>query len=449
HGTAIISAAALINALEIAGKKLDEVRVVFSGAGAAALGCVRLYLRLGLSKENVLLCDSRGVVHTRREDPLPPDKAEFARETELRTLADALEGADVFVGVSVAGIVTPEMLRTMAPDPIVFAMANPDPEISYEEARKAREDVILATGRSDFPNQVNNVLGFPFIFRGALDVRARQINDGMVQAAVQALADLAKEDVPDSVLKAYGLTSLRFGRDYLIPKPFDHRVLLRVAPAVARAAVESGVAQRELPDEAAYLRSLEVLISRRLELMRGLIDRARRNPKRVVFPEGEQEKVLRAAKILVDQGIAHPILLARREVIADRLRELDLPEEKLTIIHVMDSEKLEPYAEELHRRRRREGVTLQDARRQLRSRNYFGAMMVAEGDAEGLISGLTQEYPDTIRPALQVIGTEEGVRRVAGAFVLILKDRLLVFADTTVNIEPSAEDLAEIALLAA
>ena len=449
HGTAIISAAALLNALEVAGKRIGEVRMVFSGAGAAAIGCLRLYLELGVAKENVLLCDSKGVVHADREDTLPPHKAEFAVATPLRTLHEALDGADVFVGLSVAGTLSREMIRSMAKDPIVFAMANPDPEISYPEAKAARDDVIVATGRSDFPNQVNNVLGFPFIFRGALDARAREINGAMVRAAVYALAELAREDVPDSVLKAYGLESLRFGRDYLIPKPFDYRVLLQVAPAVARAAMETRVARRSIPDFVAYRRSLEVIISRRLEVMGEIIDRARRDPRRVVFPEGEHEKILRAVKILVDRKIAHPILLARREVIAPRLKELDVPEDKLTIIHSIASEKMESYARALHLRRRRQGMSMEDARRHLRSRNTFGPMMVAEGDADGLISGLTQEYSDTIRPALQCIGTEEGVNRVVGAFLMILKKKLIVFADTTVNIDPSAEDLAEIALLTA
>jgi len=449
HGTAIISAAALINALEIAGKKIGEVRLVFSGAGAAAIGCLRLYLELGVSRENVLLCDSRGVVHTEREDDLPPHKEEFAVETELRTLEEALEGADVFVGLSVAGTMKRDMILSMAENPIIFAMANPDPEISYPDAKAARDDVIVATGRSDFPNQVNNVLGFPFIFRGALDARAREINGAMVQAAVHALAKLAREDVPDSVLKAYGLENLRFGRDYLIPKPFDHRVLLEVAPAVAKAAMSSGVARRNISDLGAYRRSLEVIISRRLEVMGEIIDRARRDPKRVVFPEGEHEKILRAVKILVDRKIAHPILLARRDVIAPRLKELDIPEDKLTIVHSIVSEKMESYALALHQRRRRQGMSMEDARRRLRSRNYFGPMMVAEGDADGLISGLTQEYSDTIRPALQCIGTEEGVNRVVGAFVMIFKNKLIVFADTTVNIDPTAEVLAEIALLTA
>ncbi|MCH9651031.1 MAG: NADP-dependent malic enzyme [Deltaproteobacteria bacterium] len=449
HGTAIISAAALLNALELTGKKIDQVRMVFSGAGAAAIGCLRLYLRLGVLRENVLLCDSKGVVHTERADSLPPHKKEFAVETDLRTLEDAIRGADVFFGLSVAGTLTQDMVRSMASSPIVFAMANPDPEISYPDARAARPDVIVATGRSDFPNQVNNVLGFPFIFRGALDARAKEINDEMVEAAVKALAELAKEDVPDSVLKAYGLDSLRFGPDYLIPKPFDYRVLLRVSPAVAKAAMDSGVAQRNIDDLEAYRSRLEVIISRRLELMRGLIDRARRNPKRVVFPEGEHEKILRAAKILVDRGIAHPVLLARKEVVAERMKELDLSEDQVTLIHSINSEKLESYAEALHRHRRREGMTLEDARRRLRQRNYYGPMMVAQGDADGLISGLTQEYSDTIRPALEAIGVESGVKRVAGAYILILKNRLFIFADTTVNIDPSAEELAEIALLSA
>ncbi|HTQ80411.1 MAG TPA: phosphate acyltransferase, partial [Thermoanaerobaculia bacterium] len=326
HGTAIISGAALLNALALTGRSIETAKIVFSGAGAAALSCAQLYIELGARRENIVLCDKLGVVFAGRVEEMDPYKAEFAAATAARTLSQALVGADVFVGLSVGGVVTAEMLRTMAPDPIIFAMANPDPEIGYEEAQAARPDAIVATGRSDYPNQVNNVLGFPFLFRGALDVRATDINLPMKLAAVAALADLAREDVPDGVLKAYGLEHLRFGRDYLIPKPLDYRVLLRVPPAVARAAMESGVARVPIDDFAAYQRRLETLISRRLELMRGVIDRAKRSPRRVVFPEGENEQILRAAKILVDEKIAHPILLARREVIAGKLAELDLPE---------------------------------------------------------------------------------------------------------------------------
>jgi malate dehydrogenase (oxaloacetate-decarboxylating)(NADP+) len=448
HGTAIISAAALINALEIAGKKIEEVRLVVSGAGAAAIACLRLYQKLGLEKRNVLLLDSKGVVHDEREG-LPSHKAEWAARTEARTLGEALVGADVFVGLSIAGVVHPEMLAGMTENPIVFAMANPDPEIGYEEAVAARGDVIMATGRSDYPNQVNNVLGFPFIFRGALDVRAEEINDEMILAAVHSLADLAREDVPDAVLKAYRKEHLRFGREYLIPKPFDHRVLLRVAPAVARAAMDSGVARLPIEDFDGYQRQLESLISRRLQLMHGIVDRARRDPRRVVFPEGEHEKIVRTAKILIDQGIAHPVLLARPEAIAPLLEELQVPEDRVTVIHNRSSDKLESYARELHRHRRRDGVTLEDARRLLQSRNYFGSMMVAKGDADGLLSGLTQEYADTIRPALQTIGPRLGVRRVSGCYILMLKGRVLFLADTTVNIDPSASELAEIAVLVA
>ena len=448
HGTAIISSAALLNSLEIAGKRIEDVRIVVSGAGAAAVGCLRLYLKLGVRRENVMLLDSKGVVHSGRDD-LTAHKQQFAVDTEARTLTDALTGADVFVGLSIAGVVKGPMLAAMASDPIVFAMANPEPEIGYDEALAARSDVIMATGRSDYPNQVNNVLGFPFIFRGALDVRATEINDEMVLAAVSALAALAREDVPDSVLKAYGKERLRFGREYLIPTPFDHRVLLRLAPAVAKAAMDSGVAQRPIEDFEAYQRRLESLISRRLQLMHSILDRARQAPKRVVFPEGEHEKILRTAKILVDQGIAHPILLARHEVIAPMLAELDLPEDRVTIIHSRTAVDLDRYAQALHEGRRRYGVTLEDAKRLMRSRNYFGSMMVAQGDADGLISGLAQEYADTIRPALQTIGPRQGVKRVSGCYVLMLGDRVLFLADTTVNIDPTADELAEIALLVA
>ncbi len=449
HGTAIISGAALLNAVELVDKKIEDIKMVISGAGAAAIASYGLYVELGMRAENIIVCDSKGVIFKGRTERMDALKERHAAATEARTLAEALVGADVFVGLSVGGLVSGEMLTTMARDPIVFALANPDPEIGYEEATRARVDVVMATGRSDYPNQVNNVLGFPFLFRGALDVRATDINQEMKLAAVRALAELAREDVPDPVLKAYGIDALKFGREYLIPKPFDHRVLLRVAPAVARAAMDSGVAKIPISDFEVYRSRLETLISRRYELMRGVLDRARSQPRRVVFPEGEHDKILRAAKILVDRGIAHPILLARRAMIEDKLRELDLPADRLTIIHNESSESFETYAEELHRRRRRDGVTREDASKQMRSRNFFGTMMVELGDADGLISGLTQEYADTILPALQILGLRQGVRRVSGAYILMFKDRLLFLADTTVNIDPTAEDLAEIAILTA
>jgi malate dehydrogenase (oxaloacetate-decarboxylating)(NADP+) len=448
HGTAIIAGAALLNALEVVEKRIDEVRIVFSGAGAATIGCLELWLHLGIERDNVVLCDSRGVIHRERED-LNEQKREWAIETEARTLADALVEADVFVGLSVGGAMSPEMLASMAERPIVFALANPDPEIGWDEAFATRDDLIMATGRSDYPNQVNNVLGFPFIFRGALDVRATDINNEMKLAACRGLAELAKEDVPDSVLRAYGLETLRFGSDYLIPKPFDHRVLLELPPRVAQAAMETGVARVKLEDLEAYRRRLEKLVSRRYEVMRNLIDRAKAAPKRIVFPEGEHDKILRAARTLVEEGIAHPILLARRERIEDKLAELGLGPEDVTVIYASESDGLEDYARRLHERRRRHGVTMEDARKLVRGRNYYGPMMIECGHADGVISGLTQAYPETIRPALEVIGTAPGVRRVMGAYILMLEDRLLFLADTTVNIEPSAEELAEIAILTA
>jgi malate dehydrogenase (oxaloacetate-decarboxylating)(NADP+) len=447
HGTAIISGAALLNALKVVGKRIEDVRIVFSGAGAAALSCAHLYLKLGARRENMIFSDSHGVVYPGREEHMDPYKAEFAVDTDKRTLAEVLVGADVFIGLSVGGVADADMIRSMAGDPIVFAMANPDPEISYEEAQGARPDAIVATGRSDYPNQVNNVLGFPFLFRGALDVRATDINDDMKLAAVRALADLAREDVPDAVLKAYGLTHLRFGREYLIPKPIDYRVLLRVPPAVARAAMESGVARIPIEDFEAYHRRLETLISRRFELMRGILDRARRDPRRVVFAEGDHEKALRAAKILADEGIAHPILLVPQDGIDDRLRALDLAEDQVTVIQVGLSDKLEDYAQRLYEKRSRDGITLEEAGRLMRQRNYFGSMMVETGDADGLIAGLTRAYPETIRPALQVIDTRPGVGRVSGAYILMVQERIFFLADTTVNIDPSPDELAEIALL--
>ena len=448
HGTAIISAAALLNAVAVSGRKLSELKMVISGAGAAALACRALYVKLGVDPEKIVVVDSKGVIFRGRAGNGEVKEA-VAVDTPARSLAEAMAGSDVFIGLSVKNLVSGDMLQAMARDPIVFAMANPDPEIPYDEAREARPDAIIATGRTDFPNQVNNVLGFPFLFRGALDVRATDINEAMKLAAVEALAALAREDVPDSVLKAYALTSLRFGREYLIPKPFDHRVLLRVAPAVARAAAESGVARLPIEDFEAYERRLETIISRRLELMRGLFAQARRSPRRIVFPEGENEKILRAAKAIVDQGLAHPILLARREVIADKLKGLDLAEKDVTILHNMASPDLPRYAQAFHEKRRRDGVTLEDAVKQMRSRNFFASMMVELGDADGVISGLTQHYNETIRPALQIHGLRTGVRRVSGAYVLIFRDRIFFLADTTVNIDPSAEELAEIAVLTA
>jgi malate dehydrogenase (oxaloacetate-decarboxylating)(NADP+) len=449
HGTAIISGAALWNALEIAGKKIENVKVVFVGAGASAIACAKFYVSLGVRKENLRMCDKNGVIYAGREKDLNPHKAFFAVETKERTLEDALHGADVFVGLSTKGIVNGSMLKAMAPNPIVFALANPDPEITPEEAKAARPDVIIATGRSDYPNQVNNVLGFPFIFRGALDVHATEINEAMKQAASRALAALAKMDVPDSVSKAYGGESFRFGREYLIPKPFDYRVLLWVAPAVAEAAMASGVARKPIADMGAYLRRLEAMISRTREVMAAVHEKAKSSPRRIVFPEGEHPKIIRAARILADQGICQPILLAREEQIQPLAAALGIPLQGIEIVQTAASPRLDAYAKRLEQLRRRHGMTGDEARRQVRQRNVFGPLMLDAGDADGVISGLTQSYSDTIRPALQIVGTFPGVRRVSGLYMLLLRDRSFFFADTTVNIDPTAEDLAEIALLTA
>ena len=449
HGTAIISAAALVNALEIAGKKIGKVKMVISGAGAAAMACLRLYIKLGLKKENAILADRMGVIYKGRTEDMTPYKQEFAADTKLRTLAEAMKGADVFIGLSVGGVVTPDMIRVMAKDPIVFAMANPDPEITYDDAVEARSDVIMATGRSDYPNQVNNVLGFPFIFRGALDCRATTINEEMKLAASKALADLAKQDVPDSVLRAYSKDRFSFGREYLIPKPFDYRVLLTVPVAVARAAAETGVAQQPITDYEAYRHKLEQMLGRSRGLMHDIYSRARQHPKRIVFPEGDQEKIIRAAKILIEEGIAHPILLVRREEITGLLRKYNIDDSKVTTIDVTKSPKLDEYAKRFADLRRRQGITIIDAKRVIGGRNYFAMMMIEGGDADGAIAGLRAYYPATIRPALQVLKTRPGVKHVSGAYLLMFKTRMLVLADTTVNIDPTAEQLAEIAALTA
>lgn len=449
HGTAIISGAAFLNALELAGKRIDEVKVVFCGAGAAGIACAKLYLALGVKKENLILVDTKGVVYKGRTEGINPYKEEFAVETDARTLADALRGADAFIGVSGPNLVTPEMLRSMAENPIVFAMANPDPEIPYEVAVATRPDVIMATGRSDYPNQVNNVLGFPFIFRGALDVGAREINEEMKMAAVRALADLAKEDVPDSVIRAYGGKALKFGREYLIPKPFDYRVLLWEAPAVAEAAIRSGVARKPFSSKEDYIRELESRLSRTRQVMHFIFDRAKQDPKRLVFAEGEHPKIVRAAKVLVDEGICRPVLLGNEEIIQKLLEEYELPREKVEVIEPAKYPKFEQYVKVFHQLRWRRGVALDDARKLMRDPVYFGNMMVREGDAHGLISGLTMHYPDTIRPALQIHHTQPGVSRAAGVYLLLFDDRMFFIADTTVNQNPTAEELAEIAFMAA
>ncbi|HME05788.1 MAG TPA: NADP-dependent malic enzyme [Bryobacteraceae bacterium] len=445
HGTAIISGAALINALVLVNKKIEAVKVVFNGAGASAISCAEHAIKLGVQRENILMCDSQGVVYQGRKDGMNQYKARFAAATDRRTLLDAMSGADVFFGLSVANSVTPEMLLAMAEKPIVFALANPDPEIPYELAVKTRPDAIVATGRSDYPNQVNNVLGFPFIFRGALDVRATTINDEMKLAATHALAELAREDVPDSVSRTYGSENLKFGPEYIIPSPFDPRVLVREAWAVAKAAIDTGVASEPI-DLNEYREQLERRLGHLQGVMRIMINKAQRNPKRVVFPEGEEIKILRAAHILADEKIAIPILIGRKAVIEQRIAEFNLNLQGVTIVE----DAKEQYTQELFRLRQRKGVTLSEARELIRNRFYLGSMMVALGDADVVIGGLTQHYPETIRPGLEVIPVREGFRKVSGLYLMITQHGDIYFlADATVNIEPTSEDLAEIAISAA
>jgi len=449
HGTAIISGAALLNALEVAGKPIDKVKVVFNGAGASGIACAEHYVRLGVKRENITLCDTKGVVYKGRAAGMNPYKERFAKETNLRTLSEAIRGADVFVGCSVKGAVDAGMIRTMAARPIVFAMANPDPEITYEEAKASRDDVILATGRSDYPNQVNNVLGFPFIFRGALDVRATAINEEMKLAATKALAALAKEDVPDSVCRAYGVERLKFGAEYLIPKPFDPRVLLWEAVAVARAAIESGVAQEPI-DLDVYREQLERRLGKAHEVARMMVHKAKAQPKTVVFPEGDNEKILRACHTLIEEHIALPILLGDPSTIRRNVAELGLNLNGVRIADPLSSPLRERYIEELFRLRQRRGMTLSEARLQISRRNIFASMMLHMGDADALVSGVTQHFPDTIRPALQIVRVREGLHKVSGCYAMITRKGDIYFlADTSVNIEPTAEDLVEIALCTA
>jgi malate dehydrogenase (oxaloacetate-decarboxylating)(NADP+) len=443
HGTAIISGAALLNALEVVQKDIDKIRVVFSGAGAAAIATAEHYVKLGVQRDHIVMCDQKGVIHTGRQD-LDQYKRRFANDTKARVIADALKGADVLVGLSVGGIIKGEMLQEMAKKPIIFALANPTPEIMPDEAKKARPDAIVATGRSDFPNQVNNVLGFPFIFRGALDVRAKKINDEMEMAATRALAALAKEEVPDSVMRAYGLERLRFGPDYLIPTPFDPRVLLWVAPAVAWAAVASGVAGRMI-DVAEYRAELEARLGRARQVMRGLMTRAQQDLQRIVFPEGEEPRILRAARILADEGIAHPILLGDPDVIRRQADDAAVTLEDIELANPRTASDRETMAQELWQRRQRRGISLREARARVLDPMYYGLLMLRSGRADALVAGEDMYYSDAIRPALEVIGAEPGRKHVSGIYMMIFRQQTFFFADCTVNIDPDAETLAEIA----
>jgi malate dehydrogenase (oxaloacetate-decarboxylating)(NADP+) len=448
HGTAVISGAALLNALEISGKPIDSLTVVFSGAGAAAIATAEHYVSLGVRRENIVMTDSKGVIRADRGN-LDRYKGRFATPRDLHTLEDAMRGADLFVGLSVAGAVTREMVASMAPAPIVFALANPDPEILPEDVLAVRPDAMMATGRTDYPNQINNVLGFPFIFRGALDVRARAINDEMKMAATRALAALARLDVPESVEKAYGDERFRYGAEYLIPKPFDPRIMLWVAPAVAQAAMETGVARIQI-DLEQYRAELIARLGRGREVMRDIMRRARQDPRRIVYPEGENDRIIRACALVLAEGIARPILLGRPEVILDRAAHLGVSVEGAEIVPFRsDDARAERYAQEFFRRRQRKGATLAQARERMREPVFFGCMMVLEGDADGLLAGEDMYYPETIRPALETIGTAPGVRRVAGLYMMVLEREMVFFADTTVNIDPDAQTLAETALLAA
>jgi malate dehydrogenase (oxaloacetate-decarboxylating)(NADP+) len=448
HGTAIITAAALLNALEVVNKKIEEVKVVVNGAGASAISCTKLFMALGVKKGNIVMLDSKGVL--RKDNPhLDAIKAEFATELNLSTLDDALNNADVFLGLSKGNILSPEMLKTMAANPIVFACANPDPEIAYDLAMKTRQDIVMATGRSDHPNQVNNVLGFPYIFRGALDVRATEINEAMKLAAVHAIAELAKQPVPDIVNKAYGDKTLSFGREYLIPKPLDPRLITTISPAVAKAAIESGVAQVKIEDWDAYHLELQRRIGLDNKLMSRMIERAQKNPKRIVFSEADSPKILKAAQMSLDEKIAQPILLGHKEKILKIIQENNLDLTGSIIIDpAEETERLQRFAQVFYEKRQRKGVTPYDARKLMLDRNYFGAMMVELGEADGMISGLTKNYPRVIKPALEIVGVRPDTDVVAGMYVVISQNRTLFFADTTVNIDPSADDLVSIIGLA-
>ena len=450
HGTAIISSAGMINALEIVGKNIKDVKMVVNGAGASGISCANLAIVMGIDKNNVILCDTKGVIYKGRTEGMNEYKERLAAETTDRTLEDAVRNADIFFGLSSKGALSAEMLKSMAPNPIVFAMANPDPEITPPEAKAVRDDVIIGTGRSDYANQVNNVLCFPFLFRGALDVHASAINIEMKLAAVKALADLAKQDVPDSVRKAYAGEEIQFGRNYIIPKPFDPRVLLHVAPAVAQAAMDSGVARRPIKDMAKYIESLEAMQGRSKEVMRTLINKAKAAPKRIVFPEGEEDKILRAAQILVSENIAKPILLGNAEAIAAKAITLHIDLNGITIIDPATSDKRDEYVNKMFELRQRKGVTHSGALGQLKGNyNYFGALMVQQGDADTMLSGINHHYPETIKPSLEIIGKQNNLSKVHGMYMMVFKKQVVFIADATVAIDPTPEELAETAILVA
>jgi malate dehydrogenase (oxaloacetate-decarboxylating)(NADP+) len=447
HGTAIISAAALINACELQKKKLDRVKIVVNGAGAAAISCTRLYVSLGALKENIVMLDRSGVIRSDRAN-LEGTKAEFATVRKIDTLEEAVKNSDVFIGLSSPDVLTADMLKTMAKNPIVFAMANPDPEIAYDLAIKTRKDIIMATGRSDYPNQVNNVLGFPYIFRGALDVRATGINEEMKKAAVIAIAELAKKTVPESVNLAYNLKNIKFGKDYIIPKPIDFRLITSVSPAVAKAAMDSGIARKGIKDWEAYHEELKARLGLDDKLMRTITNKAKSAPKRVVFAEADNYKILKAAQIVRDEGIAIPILLGNKTAINAIMLENELELDGVTIIDPLEElEKRSEFAEYLYKKRQRRGITLFEAKKLMKDRNYYGAAMVQFGEADALISGLTKDYPSTIKPALQVIGIENGVNRVAGMYMMLTKKGPVFFGDTTVNENPTVDELVDITVL--
>ncbi|MGZ3944470.1 MAG: NADP-dependent malic enzyme [Mucilaginibacter sp.] len=448
HGTAIISGAALINACEIQGKKLDKIKIVVNGAGAAAVSCSKIYLSLGVKKENLVMFDINGLITPDRTD-LDDIRLQFATgRTDIKTLTDAMKGADVFIGLSAGHCVSPEMLKQMAKNPIVFAMANPVPEIDYDVAVKARKDILMATGRADFPNQVNNVLGFPYIFRGALDVRATAINEEMKLAAIHAIAELAKKPVPEAVNLAYNTRNLKFGKDYIIPKPMDQRLITEVSSAVAKAAVDSGVARQKITDWDAYREVLRLRIGADDRLLRNIANKAKQNPKRVVFAEADNYKILKAAQIVREECIATPILLGNASKIKYIIKHSDLELDDVEIIDPRDHPgRFDEYAEYLYNKRQRRGVTLSEAKKMLTQRNYYGACMVQFGEADALISGLTKDYVTTIKPALQIIGTSEGVNRVAGMYIMMTKKGPVFIGDATVNVNPSIQELVDITLL--